>query len=232
MSPTLGWQPSKLICSNNQLHTPTSDRRRLIERESLSLKHILLYRSALFCISKDVGFEQLCERGLFCIKTFLGHDSQPLTNAFGVTSSTSRRKCSQLQSGIGPNSTDWSIGPAVPVSVQQWQAVHSRQVLPEDEQGWAMLHFPNINIQINEASMKKLSLNLDPHKASRPDEICPCVLKLEKRAHGWNIIHTDSHLPVFHQHWSCSTWPRRMPILHQCSRGENSRIQPTTEPYP
>lgn len=125
-----------------------------------------------------------------------------------------------------------SIGPAVPVSVQQWQAVHSRQVLPEDEQGWAMLHFPNINIQINEASMKKLSLNLDPHKASRPDEICPCVLKLEKRAHGWNIIHTDSHLPVFHQHWSCSTWPRRMPILHQCSRGENSRIQPTTEPYP
>ena len=50
-----------------------------------------------------MGLEQLCERGLFCIKTFLGHNLQPLTNASGVTlhkAPVPRHKCSQLQSSL------------------------------------------------------------------------------------------------------------------------------------
>ena len=59
-SPTLAWQLSKLIyikSSNNQLHTPVSERQRLRERERERereerepVKCILSHRSELFCV--------------------------------------------------------------------------------------------------------------------------------------------------------------------------------------
>ena len=87
------------------------------------------------------------------------------------------KKYGQPLSSIRP--TGWTIESAVPVSVRQWQTVHGRQVLPEDrdEQCYISWHSLIDHIQINEASMKKLLLNLDPHKASGSDKICPGILK-------------------------------------------------------
>lgn len=89
------------------------------------------------------------------------------------------KKDSQLLNSIRPNSTGWTSESAVPVSVQQWQTVHGRQVLPEDrdEQCYISWHSLIDHIQINEASMKELLLNLDPYKASGSDKICPGILK-------------------------------------------------------
>ena len=82
MSLTLAWQLSKLIyyiyiCSNNQLHTPASDSERQAEEERDSLKPLIKMQSVIqiwtfvhinFIYSQYMRFEQLHERGLFCVK--------------------------------------------------------------------------------------------------------------------------------------------------------------------
>ena len=82
MSLTLAWQLSKLIyyiyiCSNNQLHTPASDLERQAEEERDSLKPLIKMQSVIqiwtfvhinFIYSQYMRFEQLHERGLFCVK--------------------------------------------------------------------------------------------------------------------------------------------------------------------
>ena len=83
MSLTLAWQLSKLIyyiyiiCSNNQLHTPASDSERQAEEERDSLKPLIKMHSVIqiwtfvhinYIYSQYMRFEQLHERGLFCVK--------------------------------------------------------------------------------------------------------------------------------------------------------------------
>ena len=70
MSPTLAWQLSRLICSSNQLHTPTSETdRALINMHSVIQIWTLFF--FFFLHSKCGGFRWLGKRGLFYIKNIV-----------------------------------------------------------------------------------------------------------------------------------------------------------------